>query len=53
MLFRIQEACQYLAVSRSTLYRLINAGEIRPIYINGAPRISKTNINSLVGEIDG
>ena len=52
MLFRIQEACQYLAVSRSTLYRLINSGKITPIYISGAPRISQTNINSLVGEID-
>ena len=52
MLFRIQEACQYLAVSRSTIYRLINAGKITPIYIGGAPRISQTNIKSLVGDID-
>ena len=53
MLLRIQETCQYLAVSRSTIYRLINSGKIRPVYINGATRISQENIDSLVREIDG
>ena len=53
MLFTINGACEHLAVSRSTLYRLIRDGKLTPVYIKGATRISNSSLKSLAGEIHG
>jgi excisionase family DNA binding protein len=53
MLLRIQEACQYLAVSRSTLYRLIEEGKLKRVYLRGAPRITESSLVRLAGESNG
>ncbi len=49
MLITIQSACERLAVSRSTLYRLISEGRLKRVYIKGAPRISLASLEALVG----
>ena len=49
MLITISDACKKLSVSRSTVYRLIEEGKVRRIYVKGAPRISLASIHNLIG----
>lgn len=40
IMFDIEEACQAMSLSRSTLYRAIAAGELRVIHFGRAVRVS-------------
>ena len=53
MLRTIQGAADYLSVSRSTVYRLIDEGKLKRVYLRGAPRITESSLVGLAGESDG
>ena len=48
LLYTIKEAHAALSVSRSTLYRLIDAGALPVIYLGTAPRVSVKALESFV-----
>ena len=52
-LLTISQAAQYLAISRSFLYRLIQRGELRPVYIGRVPRIDRADLDALVDRLRG
>ena len=47
-LHTIDDAAQLLQVSRSTIYRLIKAGELLTIRVMSAPRIPRSSLNRCV-----
>ena len=53
MLRSIDQTCALLAVSRSTVYRLIESGKLRRVYVRGVPRITQESLSELVGEQNG
>ena len=53
MLRTIQSAADYLSVSRSTVYRLIEEGKLKRVYLRGAPRITESSLVRLAGESNG
>lgn len=53
MLRSIDQTCLLLAVSRSTVYRLIESGKLKRVYVRGVPRITQTSLLHLVGERNG
>lgn len=53
MLTSIDQTCVLLAVSRSTVYRLIDSGKLRRVYVRGVPRITQKSLTQLVGERNG
>ena len=46
--YRLEEAAALLSVSRSTLYRMIDRGELLVIHIGTAPRIPHTSLEQFV-----
>jgi excisionase family DNA binding protein len=48
LLYTIEEAHTALSVSRSTLYRLIDAGALPVIYLGTAPRVSVKALESYI-----
>ena len=48
MAYRLEEAAALLSVSRSTLYRMIDRGELLVIHIGTAPRIPHTSLEQFV-----
>jgi excisionase family DNA binding protein len=46
-LLTIPEACHALRVARSTLYRLLDAGDLRAVKIGGSRRIPATEIERI------
>ena len=51
-LLRVSEAADYLAVSRSKLYRLINADEIQTVTTGGSRRVSLGALVDYVEQLD-
>jgi excisionase family DNA binding protein len=55
-LARVEQACEFLAVSRATLYELMNAGRIRSVTLPGrgkgdrARRIEWQELHAFVAE---
>ncbi|MCE9557637.1 MAG: helix-turn-helix domain-containing protein [Armatimonadetes bacterium] len=47
-LLKVSEVCTRLAVSRSLLYRLVAAGEIKKIKISGATRIAESELDRYI-----
>lgn len=45
----INEACNLLSVSRSTVYRLVKAGSLRLVKIGCSSRIAVADLRSLIG----
>lgn len=45
---RVPEACRYIGIGRSTLYVLINEGEIEIIKLGGSTLILTESLRSLV-----
>ncbi len=43
-LFTVVTLCEHLAISRATLYRLINKGEIEPIRIGSLTRFTENEV---------
>lgn len=48
--FRINDACRALSLGRSTLYKLIKQGKLRPITIAGRVLIPRAEIERLIAE---
>ena len=44
-LFTVTTLCKYLSISKSTLWRLINKGEIEPIRIGSLTRFTENEVN--------
>ncbi len=47
-LLTIEQACERLNVSRATLYRLIERGHIKRIYILGCPRFDPLDLQAYI-----
>jgi excisionase family DNA binding protein len=47
-LFTVKEACTYLSVSHSTLYRMIERKEIRPLDIGGRTLFDRKDLDDLI-----
>ena len=51
-LLRVSEAADYLAMSRSKLYRLINADDIQTVTAGGSRRVSLGALVDYVEQLD-
>lgn len=49
-LLTVAAACQHLAISRATLYRLMGEGSIRPVRIGGSVRFRPSDLEAFVSE---
>ncbi len=49
-LLTIPEACEYLRISRATLYRHIKEGRIKPVKIGKRTLIDKRDLDLLIEE---
>ena len=49
-LLTVAAACQHLAISRATLYRLMGEGTIRPVRIGGSVRFRPSDLEAFVDE---
>lgn len=52
-LLTIKEACDYLRISRATLYRFINQGKLKPVKIGKRTLIDKADLDRLIEESKG
>lgn len=50
-LYTVNEVCDQLKISRSTLYRLVNAGEIEPVKVRNCRRFTETAVNRYVDRL--
>lgn len=48
MLYRVTEAAALLGLGRSTIYELVQAGELRTVHIGRAVRISRAELERWV-----
>jgi len=48
-LYRMAQVAEMLAISRSTVYRLVNDGRLKRVYVLSSPRISEAEIERFVG----
>lgn len=52
ILLTIEAAAKYMSVSRSTIYRLINSGDLRIVRpAPNAPRILRRDLNDLAAKL--
>ncbi len=49
-LLTVKEVCEYLNVSKPTVYRLIKEGKLKPIKIGKATRFEKEDIDKFINE---
>jgi excisionase family DNA binding protein len=47
-LLTIKEACEYLNLSRATIYKLIKEGKLTPIKIGRSTRLDKSDLDAFV-----
>ncbi len=47
-LFTVTTLCEYLAISRATLYRLIKRGELEPLRIGSLTRFTENEVNRYI-----
>ena len=47
-LLTVPEACRYLSISRATLYRLMDAGNIRRVRIGGSVRFRPDDLDAFI-----
>jgi excisionase family DNA binding protein len=52
LLFTTEEAAEVLRVGRTTVYALIKSGELRPVHIGRACRISRGELDRYVARLD-
>ena len=51
--YRINDACRALGLSRTTIYRLISAGQLKPVQIAGRTLIPRGEIEALMARAAG
>ena len=49
-LYRPDEFCEIISVSRATCYRMLNAGELKSVRISNKRLIPRSEIDRIVGE---
>lgn len=52
-LLKVAEVTELLSISRRTLYRLIDSGDLVPIYLDRLPRFDPKDIRALVARRRG
>ena len=50
-LLRLADVCKILSVGKSTVYELINSGDLKHIKIKGATRFAPGDIDDLVARL--
>ncbi|SMO61070.1 transcriptional regulator, AlpA family [Balnearium lithotrophicum] len=50
-LLTVKEACEYLSISKATLYKLIKEGKIKPVKIGKSTRFDRQDLDRLVEEL--
>lgn len=50
-LLKISDICKQLSISRTTLYQLINRGDLKPIRVMGAVRFASADIDAYVEKL--
>jgi len=49
-LLTVKEACEYLGISKTTLYKLIKEGKLKPVKLGKITRFEKEDIDRLIKE---
>ena len=49
-LLTVKEACDYLRISKVSLYKLINQGKLKPVKIGKRTLIDKADLDRLIEE---
>lgn len=52
LVYRVEEAAQILALSRSTIYELLASGELKGIKIGRSSRITASELDRYVADLD-
>ena len=52
-LLKIEEVCQRTSLSRSAIYRVINAGELKIVKIGKAARVLETELDRWIYSLEG
>ncbi len=52
-LFRVEEAAEYLSISRAKAYELIQRGELRSVKIDGSRRITLNQLEAYIHRLEG
>ena len=47
-LLTVKEACEYLNISKATLYKLIKKGDLKPIKLSNATRFDVNDIEEFI-----
>ncbi len=50
VLYRVEEAAEMLAISRTKAYELIAAGKLPSVRLGGSRRISKADMDALIAQ---
>jgi excisionase family DNA binding protein len=50
--FRVEEAAEYLSISRAKTYELIQRGELRSVKIDGARRVTLRQLEDYVAQLE-
>jgi excisionase family DNA binding protein len=51
--FRVEEAAEYLSISRAKAYELIQRGALRSVKIDGARRITLNQLEEYIHRLEG
>lgn len=52
LLYKVPEACALLQLPRSSLYRLLQEGELTAVHLGRAVRIPRTSIEAFVARLE-
>mgnify|MGYP002655182484 CR=1 FL=1 len=47
-IYTVKTLCSYLGISRATLYRLIQKGQLEPLHIGSSTRFTENEVNSFI-----
>jgi excisionase family DNA binding protein len=47
-IFTVKTLCNYLGISRATLYRLIQKGQLEPLHIGSSTRFTENEVNNFI-----
>jgi excisionase family DNA binding protein len=47
-IFTVKTLCNYLGISRATLYRLIQKGQLEPLHIGSSTRFTEIEVNNFI-----
>ena len=47
-IYTVRTLCNYLGISRATLYRLIQKGQLEPLHIGSSTRFTENEVNNFI-----